>query len=457
LAARFRGQLTVGDGSNSAAGELEVRVGDGTRLAALAGLAPPLRLDGTPIAGVLKLTVGNGRTAIESRGLRMGSGLVSGQLSLAHLDGGRRRLEASLDVGDIELARLLDPLLDRRLAAIGVAEAAVSGRQGPWPDEPFDGTVLNRFEGSIRLKARRLLLPDGISLAQPALDITLADGKVEATRIEGACLGGRCSATLRIDKAAAGVELSGSLRVVDGALQAAAGDGAKPRASGTLGGEIKFTGKGTSLRSALSVLKGAGALQLGSASLGTLWPGAIAQAAEAALKAEPDKLPMVVREALAAGLGGGELSLPSTVKLEIADGRLNVLPLTIATPEGRAHGSASLDLRSLALDSEWRLDQKPAGPGDKPALPAVTVSYRGPVASLGRLEPRISSEALERELAVRRMERDVEELERLRKLDEARRREEAERQRRQFEQTPTAPIPVPVAPAAPQPRPAAPG
>ena len=54
------------------------------------------------------------------------------------------------------------------------------------------------------------------------------------------------------------------------------------------------------------------------------------------------------------------------------------------------------------------------------------------------LEPRIDSEALERELAVRRMERDVEELERLRRLDEARRREEAERQRRQLDLQPRA-------------------
>jgi hypothetical protein len=61
------------------------------------------------------------------------------------------------------------------------------------------------------------------------------------------------------------------------------------------------------------------------------------------------------------------------------------------------------------------------------------------------------------------MERDVEELERLRKLDETRRREEAERQRRQFEETAppppatTPPGPVPMAPAVPQPGRAAPG
>jgi hypothetical protein len=90
---------------------------------------------------------------------------------------------------------------------------------------------------------------------------------------------------------------------------------------------------------------------------------------------------------------------------------------------------------------------------DKPALPAVQVFYRGPVASVATLEPRIVTEPLERELGVRKMERDVEELERLRKLDEARRRSEAERLRRQFDPTP----PVPVPPATPEARPPTPG
>jgi hypothetical protein len=205
------------------------------------------------------------------------------------------------------------------------------------------------------------------------------------------------------------------------------------------------------------VANGTGTLELGNARLAGLWPGAIAVATETALKAEPDKLVAALKPALAAALAGGQLPLPGAITLEIADGRLSIKPFSIETAEGRAEGAASLDLRTFAFDSEWRLGQKPPGAGEKPALPPVTVTYRGPVEALGRIEPRIASEALERELAVRRMERDVEELERLRRLDETRRREEAERQRRQFEQTPP-PAPVPVAPAVPpQPRAAAPG
>jgi uncharacterized protein involved in outer membrane biogenesis len=454
LGLSFRGQLVAAESGNSAAGDLEIKATDGTRVAALAGLAPPLRLDGVPVTGSLKLTVDASRLEIDRLGLKVAGGDVRGQILLVSA-GDRRRVEARLDVDELSVPRLLGPLLDQRLAPAGAAETAISGRQSPWPDEPFDATVLDGFEGSIRLNSKRLLLADGIGLGQAGIDIALEGGKIDVKRIEGTCLGGRCSASLRIDKVPAGVEISGDLRVVGGTLQAvAAGAAGGPRASGTIGGEIKFAGKGTSPRNVLSVLQGGGTLELGEAKLATLWPGAIAVAAEAALRAEPDKLAAVLKQALVAGFAGGRLPLPGMVKLKIADGQLGVKPFTIDTAEGRAQGGVSLDLRTLAIDSEWRLDQKPAGPADKPALPTVTVTYRGPIASLGGLEPRIASEALERELVVRRMERDVEELERLRRLDETRRREEAERQRRQFEQTP---VPVPVAPAPPQPRPATPG
>lgn len=451
LGFRFRGKLTAAETGNAAVGEIEMQAADGTRVAALAGLAPPLRLDGVPIAGSFDIKADGASLALDRIALNVGGGLVTGQLSLAAA-GDRRRVEARLDIEELSLGRLLNPLLDQRMAVAGIAEAAVAGRASPWPDEPFDAASFDAFDGNIRLKAKRLLLVDGIGLTDAALDIALARGKVDVSRIEGGCLGGRCNAALRIDKVPAGAELAGSLRIAGGALEAVAG---KSAASGTLGGEIKFAGKGSSPRSAVSVLSGGGTLELGDARLAALWPGAIAVGAEAALRAEPDKAAAALKPALASALMGGQLPLPGSIRLEIADGQLSVRPFAIETAEGNAEGGASLDLRSLAFDSEWRLSQKPPPPGERAALPTVTVTYRGPVASLGRIEPRIATEALERELAVRRMERDVEELERLRKLDEGRRREEAERQRRQFEQTPA---PVPIAPAVPsQPRAAAPG
>ena len=54
-----------------------------------------------------------------------------------------------------------------------------------------------------------------------------ADGnlsKVDVKAIEGACLGGRCSVALRLDKAPAGVDLAGSMRLTEAKLEATAGN-----------------------------------------------------------------------------------------------------------------------------------------------------------------------------------------------------------------------------------------
>jgi hypothetical protein len=48
----------------------------------------------------------------------------------------------------------------------------------------------------------------------------------------------------------------------------------------------------------------------------------------------------------------------------------------------------------------------------------VVVSYRAPLAALSTAETQIDTAALEQELSARRIERDMEELERLRKLNE---------------------------------------
>ena len=327
LALNFRGQVVAAENGNSAAGELEIKAIDGTRIATLAGLTPPLRLDGLPIAGTLKFAANDGRLTIDRLALNVAGNDLRGQISIAST-GDKRRIEAQLDVDELSVAKLLGPLLDQRLAVTGAAETAISGRQSPWPDEPFDSAVLDGLEGDIRFNSKRFAIADGIGIGQAAIDIALEGGKIDVKRIEGACLGGRCSASARIDKAPGGVEVSGQVNLTGGALQAFAGNasgGVRPE--GTIGGEIKFSGRGTSPRNVLSALQGGGTLELGDAKLAALWPGAIAMAAEAALKADPDKLAGVVQQALVAGLSGAQLSLPDTVKLDIADGQLRVRPL----------------------------------------------------------------------------------------------------------------------------------
>ena len=176
----------------------------------------------------------------------------------------------------------------------------------------------------------------------------------------------------------------------------------------------------------MQTLQGQGKIEFGEAKLDTLWPGAIPLAVDAGLKAEPDKL-AASRQARP-GLRSVDRQSAARQKafaLELADGQLRVKSFAIDTREGRATGIASLDLKALTFNSQWRLEAKAgvSGAAGK-QLPAVIVVYSGPVAALGATEPRIDSAALEQELSARKIERDVEELERLRRLDEQRRQTE---------------------------------
>jgi uncharacterized protein involved in outer membrane biogenesis len=193
-------------------------------------------------------------------------------------------------------------LQDQRLAVAATAETAISGRQSIWSDEPFDASILDGFEGNIKLNAKRLLLPEGLGLSGVSLDIALQGGKVEVRQLEGAGLGGRVSATLSIAKAAAGVDVGGSLSLAGVAIDSFVG---KPGHSGALSGEIKFAGKGTSPRNVLSVLQGSGTLSFDQAKLGTLWLGAIGRSVSAALQADPDSLAATLRRTLATELVAG--------------------------------------------------------------------------------------------------------------------------------------------------------
>ena len=45
----FRGQVSLKETGNKFAGDLEIKAADATRIATIAGLTPPLRLDGLPV------------------------------------------------------------------------------------------------------------------------------------------------------------------------------------------------------------------------------------------------------------------------------------------------------------------------------------------------------------------------------------------------------------------------
>src|SRR5262249_783861 len=84
LALEFRGRMIAGEGGNTAQGTLDIKSADAGRLAGLAGLQPPLRLDGVPVGGSLQLAVDKSKLALE-RLPRNGAGRrVRGERAISH-------------------------------------------------------------------------------------------------------------------------------------------------------------------------------------------------------------------------------------------------------------------------------------------------------------------------------------------------------------------------------------
>jgi uncharacterized protein involved in outer membrane biogenesis len=419
VAVNYRGQIRLLEASTKADGDLEVRAGNGTVLATLVGLAPTLRLDGVPINARLQLALDGSKIGMDKLSLQIGESRLSGKLTLSPA-GDRRRIEADLHTDDISVATLLMPLVDLRFGAAAAAEAAL-GQRTPWLDIPFSGAAFDAFEGQIKLSSKRLILTDGLTLDGAKVYAVLEPGKIEVREISGSAVGGQVKAALRIERAPAGADVRGSIGFGITLEEIA---GPRPaKATGPVSGTLKFAARGGSARAVMAALQGEGSIVLDDVKLPGLAPSSVAAAAESALKVEPDKLGAALRQALAARLATDSLAVgQATFALELADGQVRSKSMLIETPEGRAMGSTRLDLTAFRLDSQWRLEPKAPDAGSDAAkrpLPPVIVSYRAPLAALRGAEQQIDTTAVEQELSARKIERDLEELERLRRLNES--------------------------------------
>lgn len=414
----FTGRFVASPESPRLVGEVEIANADGARIAALAQLAPPLRIASFPLSGNLKLATDGSTINVERFALDLAGVALRGQLGIAP-EGKGQRVNARIEADEISLAHLAVPLLDTRLgSATAVAEAAIAERGSIWPPQPFDAGVLSSLVGDIQLGARRLVVSGAMALSNARMSATVSDGRVVVREIAGTGLDGDWSTAFTLTREAGGAELSGTLQATGVRLLAAS-----RQASGAASAKISFQGRGVSPRALMAAVQGRGSIAFEKAGV-PVSPAAVGKAIDQSLKVPADALAQALRQNLAANLAAPPLLLPSTLDVDLADGILRAKPISVETREGSVTGTTTVDVGAMTLASEWKLvDKSLSGK----TLPPAIVQYRGALASIGKLEPQIGTEALEREVVVRKMERDVDELERLRRQDEARRQEEARR------------------------------
>ena len=184
----------------------------------------------------------------------------------------------------------------------------------------------------------------------------------------------------------------------------------------------------------MTVATGNGDIALPDVSMRAPTPLAVIATAEAVLSGEAGGSGEELNKAFQAQLAASNVKVgPRTIAIDIADGAAKFSPVTLQTEAGLTTVKTTVDLASLVVDSSWQVE--PRAPdvvrSDLPrkgALPSISIVYVGPLKDVWSLKPRIAAGQLERELAIRRMELDAEQLERLHERDAERAQEADERQ-----------------------------
>lgn len=430
-------------------GKVAVEGTDARALLQLAGMKLPGGAAGIPVAGTAGLVRQTDTTTLRPRAVKLAGVPVSGFVTITQPLGGRIGIKAELDTDSVEVPSLLSALLSRPApepqnepAGDNDASTDASDDDTPandveavasiWPDRPFALDALSTTEGSITLRAKALALQPGLSVSNAKAEITIEPGIVTVSSLTGKALGGTVDAGMTFTDEAAGASFAGNLGLT--IPQA----GGKPDVAKL---SLKYEGRALSPSAMVANMNGSGELKLGDVSLGGLSAKVVSTVAEAGLRGEGpvngEDLVAALREGLQAGqLKIGQLTMPVTIQ----DGNMSLAKVDLDRPEGRTTFQTVIELATMRIDSEWKIEARlPKDANDKTkTLPAVSVVYTGDLRNIAAIEPQISAGALERELTVRKMERDVDELERLRKEDERRGREEqarlkAEREREERE------------------------
>lgn len=326
-------------------------------------------------------------------------------------------------------------------------------------DAAFDPDMFGAVAGKVGLKVGSFGVGRGLKISDAAIEVALSDDAVTFTVKEGRALGGLAQANVELKKRAAGVDAKGNVRLTDVSLdQLTRWDetgAAIAMASGKGSLSLAFGGQALSPRGLMAVMSGEGELALNEGVVNGLSPALVGAAADEIMAreisadgAQPGGALRKARAqrsadgetsarrnleaALIERLGEGTLSLGTRkIPIKIVDGAAQFTPFSMKNEYGVTNGRITLDLGQLAVDADFRISA--SGQGDQQAWPPVTVAFVGPLGKTGALAPLVSVAALEREVMVRKLEQNVQELERLRRLDQEaakrQREREAERQR----------------------------
>jgi hypothetical protein len=441
-----------------AQGTLSLKAGEAADVLAMIGVATTAGLAGTTTAGTIEVVRDDTGWTLATRRLALG---------LSHIDGSARinvangqpdaasDIKADLSVDHVNVTALLSGLTDAAPAteaapppapeprsAEATARESATGEAGAeralWPGGLFNFGPLGGIAGELRLKFGTLDVSGNLATGPGEMTIGLAPTAIRIDNLKAAAAGGTLAGRIALEKAQDGVTLSTGLQLADVDMSRL---GATARGRGAL--DVTANARAQSPAGLVAVMSGSGAITITDAEVPAPDSAVIAGIADSVTAAKLANEPERLDEAIRAALASAKVALGSRkIDVAIADGSARLKEITLESDRGPTTAATTVDLMTLDLTSSWFLTSTVAPlppptiplpgwapPAAKGPLPPVVVAYTGRLDDLKGLSPTISVAEFQRELAVRQMERNVQELELLRRTDEQRARLEKERRK----------------------------
>ncbi len=410
----FSGTAESAKGDLRLAGDVSGQMKGENKIARLLAIPPDANAKLTYTARITRDAM---RTALTDVRITTGDANLTGKADISTENAG---ITAALELEStrLSLATVLEALTQGNITTSGEPSAPTETN---WAETAFDFTPFRKVSLTAQIKTAELRLDDAMAVSDAEFTISGSEDRMSIRGFTAQVGAGRVVAEAVLERRPAGAQATVRLRgdgipieAFSGKQGNSAGKDHENR-NGTMSFNVSATGLGLSPKGVVSVMEGEGQVRTKSAMLTYFSPQVIQ---DVVADIADDKATITSNELkarLAERLTDRPLVLGAQdVALRVRDGALQVDKLKVDTPAASIRATTFIDISGLRLDSEWRVTPKTAG-GATP-LPPVTVFFAGDVRKLSQLKPGFGVAALERELTVRRLEGNIDQLEGLQSL-----------------------------------------
>ncbi|MFT3733236.1 MAG: AsmA family protein [Hyphomicrobium sp.] len=445
---RFQGRAQWPQKSDLAlSGALDVKAARTDEALAVAGLSLPDGVASVGAKGTLNLNRDKGSWSLAAQNFLLGSSLLSGRVTVSP-GAGAMQIGGDVVADRVSVPGLLSAVTDAPPVPAPVPVTAKGGATevmatpAIWPEGLFDFAALGNTTASVKVGFKALEINGGLATGSGTMNVSIKPGNLTVANLIAQAAGGQLSGDAKLEKVANGVAFVSDLKL-DQAKLASINSGGN--GIGTF--QLRTEGRAQSPAGLIAVMTGSGSAKFAGAEMSGPSAETVADVVDSVFSGRVANDAQAIANSLVAAVGSSRIPLANrNFAIAVSDGTLKISDMNFDAPDGNVEGAVTADLASLAMNASFQVttvvrNALPAAapspgrtrPDPKAPLPPATILYSGSLDHLAAVSVNADAGDLQRELAVRQMERNVDELERVRRADEERARLEKDMERKRRE------------------------